>query len=180
MMLFFPSIENSCDLTECRLIECDRDRATGRSGTAFKYLDRVSVTGDGATGRVARVVTVKSDPENETGKDVWAVFDTGSERSYITRDALPDGTACSRIGPFSLKMGGEERAITERCSLSAEIEGKIFDFSAHPVDTIGEVEGQDTKLIIGATAMEEWDIKVIPMGRQLDLSGLEKREFVEL
>ena len=42
------------------------------------------------------------------------------------------------------------------------------------------MEGNDVQLIIGATAMEEWDIKVIPRGRQLDLSGLEKREFMEL
>ena len=125
-------------------------------------------------------MTVKSDIASLVGNDVFAVFDTGSERSYIKKDALPEGTACSRIGTFSSKMGGEERVINERCSLSAEIEGMPFDFSAHPVDTIGEMEGNDVQLIIGATAMEEWDIKVIPRGRQLDLSGLEKREFMEL
>ncbi|MHA1700416.1 MAG: hypothetical protein ACTSWN_16380 [Promethearchaeota archaeon] len=112
--------------------------------------------------------------------DVNAIFDTGSERSYVKRSFLPDGTNCIKIKNFSVNLGGRRHVIKERCTLVADIDGLGFDFSAHPIVEIGKVEKMDIGLIIGTSAMEEWDMVIDPKGQRIDLDGLKRREFLEL
>ena len=113
-----------------------------------------------------------------------ALFDTGSERSYITRSAyeeIKSDIICKKTpSPFKSSIGGEKHRIDESCLVDAEIEGLEFDFMAHPIDDeMGIVEGVKVDILIGATTMEMWEIIPIPAGKGLDLEGLRRREFVE-
>ncbi len=40
-------------------------------------------------GRIVKTIKIRANPESE-GEDVMALFDTGSDRSYIQRDRLPE------------------------------------------------------------------------------------------
>lgn len=130
-------------------------------------------------GRTIETITIKGDPESH-GKKVTAIFDNGAERSYIKRSALPDDVHCAPIASFTSGLGGVRREIREVCPLNAEIQGLPFNINAHPVEEIGQIDGQEVAVLIGATTMEEWDIKLIPKGKTLDLTGLKRREFIEL
>lgn len=130
-------------------------------------------------GRIIEKIKIKGDPKS-SGIDVFALFDSGSERSYIKTNAIPEDVNRIKIFQFTSKFGGSKRQITERCSLIGEINGLSFDFSAHPIDDIGIIDGKDIVVLIGATAMEEWDMKIYPKEKTIDLTALKKREFIEL
>ena len=131
-------------------------------------------------GRIIKKIKIFPELKSVNESNVLAVFDTGSERSYVKKELLPKGVNYMKIKKFSVKMGGNTHGIDERCTLVGEIDGLPFDFSAHVIDTIGEVDKRDVDLIIGATAMEEWDMVIHPKGQEIDLQGLKKREFLEL
>lgn len=113
------------------------------------------------------------------GEEVKALFDTGSGRSYIKKDVVPKGVSRSKIRPFRTGLGGEHRKIGEVCVVEPEIEGNSFDIKVHPLERIGEIEGKEVELLVGATSMEEWNIKLDPRENELDLTGLKRREFTE-
>lgn len=112
-------------------------------------------------------------------REIKALFDTGAERSYIKKSALPQGTSCNQIRSFRTGLGGKLREIDEACVVEPEIEGDSFDVKTHPLEEIGDVEGDEIEMLIGTTSMEEWDIKLDPRKKELDLTGLKKREFTE-
>lgn len=113
------------------------------------------------------------------GKKLIALFDSGSVKSYIRKDAIPEECSCVKIEPFRVGLGGKEREINERCIIPGKLEKLGFDFSAHPTDELAEEEGKKIDIIVGATAMEEWNIRLILDKKELDLTGLKKREFTE-
>lgn len=113
------------------------------------------------------------------GKKLRALFDTGSERSYINRNALPGTAPCEKVPPFTVGLGGKEHTVDEVCVVVPQIENMGFDVKSHPLDKIGEIDGKEIDFLIGATTMEEWDIKLDSKKRELDLTGLKKREFTE-
>lgn len=76
-------------------------------------------------------------------------------------------------------MGGKERTVDEVCVVVPKIEDLEFDVKLHPLDRIGVIDGKEVDVLVGATTMEEWNIKLDPDKRELDLSGLRKREFIE-
>ena len=124
-------------------------------------------------GRIVKEIVVDK-------KKLMAVFDTGSERSYIIKDVIPSGSRCTEISPFEVGFGGKKHIIRKRCTIKGKIDNLDFDFSAHLIDTIGDIDRKKIDVVIGATAMEEWDINPLPDGKKLDLRSLKKREFVEL
>lgn len=69
--------------------------------------------------------------------------------------------------------------ISEECIVRGEIDGLELTMKAVPVDDVGVVEGQKLGAIIGATAMEEWEIRLDLARGELDLTGLRRREFTE-
>lgn len=111
------------------------------------------------------------------GKKLKALFDTGSLRSYIRREFLP--SPARKVSPIFVGLGGKTVQLDDRCDLTAKIDGLEFDFTAYAINEIGEVEQGRVDVLVGATAMEEWWIKVDPKGESLDLSKLRNREFVE-
>ncbi len=111
------------------------------------------------------------------GKNLKALFDTGSIRSYIRSEFRPEVT--HKVPPIHVALGGQELTLTQRCDIVATIEGLGFAFNAYPIDEIGVIEEGRLDVLIGVLCMEEWDIKLDPTNRTLDLTGLRRREFTE-
>jgi hypothetical protein len=123
-------------------------------------------------GRIIREVEIAD-------KKLRALFDSGSERSYIAQGSISESKHCESVLPFDVGLGSLRAHITKRCIVNVKIEDMGFDVSAHVIDDLGEIDGDALDLIIGATAMEEWDIKLTPKGKKLDLAGLKRRDFTE-
>lgn len=121
-------------------------------------------------GRIVRDIEIQ-------GRPARALFDTGSQRSYIRADVAPPSSRA--VPPLRVGLGGEFRQLDTRCDLTAKIDGLEFDMTAYVVDELGETEHGRLDAIVGALTMEEWWIKVDPQAGELDLAGLRGREFTE-
>lgn len=121
-------------------------------------------------GRIVRDIEVQ-------GRPVRALFDTGSQRSYIRAEVAPPSSR--KVLPISVGLGGEFRQLDTRCDVTAKIDGLEFDMSAYVLGELGETEHGRLDVIVGALTMEEWWIKLDPRSGELDLSGLRRREFTE-
>jgi hypothetical protein len=73
------------------------------------------------------------------GRRAYALFDTGSIRSYIRREFSSD--VKRRITPFDVGLGGRIYRIAEVCLVECAIDGLPFDIEAHPVEDLGFDEG---------------------------------------
>lgn len=113
-------------------------------------------------------------------KKVLALFDTGAERSYITKNILPPKAKCSKVEPVDVAIGGEIIRFAKRCLVNAKIDDMPFDFTPHLKNKPFFIDNQQVDVLIGTTTMEEWNITIDPKNKKLDLSGLRKRSFVEL
>lgn len=111
------------------------------------------------------------------GRQLRALFDTGSLRSYVKAEFRPPATR--RVSPITVGLGGTVRQLDERCDFTARIDGLEFDMTAYVVEELGETEHGPLDLLVGALTMEEWYIKLDPQKGELDLSGLRRREFTE-
>ena len=121
-------------------------------------------------GRIVRDIEV-------AGKQLRALFDTGSLNSYITMEFAPD-TRRPAV-PITVGLGGSARRLNERCDLTATVEGLAFDMTAYVVDRLGDTEHGRLDAIVGALTMEQWWIKLDPQAGTLDLTQLRRREFTE-
>ena len=111
------------------------------------------------------------------GRSAFALFDTGSLRSYVQKE-LTSKIRWKTI-PFRVGLGGRYFEIDEACVLNCAIDGLGFDIEAHPVDDLGEERGRRIDAIIGAIAMEKWGLIPNPKTGEIDLTVLRKREFTE-
>lgn len=112
------------------------------------------------------------------GRETIALFDTGSARSYVLK-TLSQGASRVTVKPYTVGIGGRTITVREECILKGEIEGLEFTIKAVPIDELGSINGYAIGIIIGATAMEEWEIRIDMAKAELDLSGLKRREFIE-
>lgn len=122
-------------------------------------------------GRIVREIEVGS-------KKLKALFDTGSMNTYIKREFAPP-TRMVLKHLFRVGLGGETKEIKEICLLEGEIEELSFSTDACIIKDLGTIDGEPLDIIIGATTMERWEIKLEPKTGELDLSGLKRREFTE-
>ena len=111
------------------------------------------------------------------GRNLKALFDTGSLRSYIKSEFRSPNAW--KVKPIKVGLGGEIRQLDERCGITATIDGLEFDMTPYIVAELGETEHGPLDAVVGALTMEEWYIKLDPRTGELDLSGLRKREFTE-
>ena len=81
--------------------------------------------------------------------------------------------------PYTIGLGERTITISEECIVHGEIDGLELIMKAAPIDEIGVIDGRKVGAIVGATAMEEWEIRIDLAKGELDLSGLRKREFTE-
>lgn len=113
------------------------------------------------------------------GHALHALFDTGAVSSYIARARTPGLTRTALKPAMRVGIGGSRRTITEVCTFQARLRGNAVTFTARVTDSLGRDEdGRDIDLIAGALFMEEWNVRVDPRRRALDLSRI-RREFVE-
>ena len=131
---------------------------------------------DSAMSRIFQELEVK-------GKKLLTLFDTGSDITYVTKDALPKGIHCEKMQERTHHLASETHKITQSCILPIKLDGQDFAIQAFVVNSIGgggkPIEtNRKIDLLFGAVMMEEWDIKLDPKKKKLDISGLEKREFV--
>ncbi len=113
------------------------------------------------------------------GKPAAALFDTSSVRSYVLREICESAPRIKVGVPYTVALGGRMITISEECIVRGEIEGLELTLKAAPIDDIGTIEGKKLGAIIGAAAMEEWEIRMDLAKGELDLAGLRKREFTE-
>lgn len=111
------------------------------------------------------------------GRTLRALFDTGSLRSYVTRESSPPNRV--RVPLITVGLGGRPQTVQESCIVLARIEGLEFDMTAYVVPELGETEHGRLDAIVGALTMEAWWIKLDPHSGELDLSQLRRREFTE-
>lgn len=122
--------------------------------------------------RILREISVEGNPTT-------ALFDTGSVRSYLLREIVSSAPRIKVRSPYTIGLGGRTITISEECIVHGEIDGLELIMKAAPIDEIGVIDGRKVGAIIGATAMEEWEIRIDLAKGELDLSGLRKREFTE-
>jgi len=113
------------------------------------------------------------------GRNVKALFDTGSLHTYVIRTLLEGVPVRVLSQPYKVALGGKIIEVREFCSIEGKIDGFVFHTEAIPIDTLGKADGAEIDALIGALTMEEWEISVNPKNGSLDLSGLKKREFTE-
>ena len=112
-------------------------------------------------------------------KRLHSLFDTGAVHNYITLEAA-EGFVRARLSkPLRVGLGGKSRTVEESCIVIGELHGNQIDFLARIVTDIGKDErDREIDVIIGATEMQRWNIRIDPKGEKLDLSGF-RREFIE-
>jgi predicted aspartyl protease len=113
------------------------------------------------------------------GRNVKALFDTGSLHTYVIRDLLEGVPIRLLSEPYKVALGGRVIEVKEYCAVEGKIEGYAFDTKVVPIDNLGKVDGKEIGVLIGALTMEEWEIRVNPKDGTLDLEGLKRREFTE-
>jgi hypothetical protein len=101
------------------------------------------------------------------GRETIALFDTGSARSYAL-EALAKEAPRVAVRPYTVGMGGRTITVREECILRGEVEGLVFTVKATPVDELGRINGHTIGAIIGATAMEEWEMRIDVAKAELD------------
>ena len=138
----------------------------------FRFFMNDSIECGGATvSRVFKEIEIE-------GRRAYALFDTGSIRSYVREEFASE--VRRKITPFNVGLGGRIYRITEACLIECAIEGLPFDIEAHPVDNLGfDERGRRIDAIIGALAMEKWALIPNPKTGEIDLTALKKREFIE-
>jgi len=108
-----------------------------------------------------------------------ALFDTGAVLTYVREHLLTFVPRKPAVEPFRVALGGRSIEVRELCLVGGRIEGLAFDTDAVPVQELGRADGHELDVIIGALAMERWEIKLDPRTGTLDLEGLRRREFTE-
>jgi hypothetical protein len=113
------------------------------------------------------------------GRSFWALFDSGSTRTYITEGAARAFKSHPVPNPFKVGLGGKTRTIARFVVLSGELERNKFHTFAYVTSPLGNDEdGRPIDVLFGAISMEEWYVRVDPKARKVDLSNF-TREFTE-
>lgn len=120
------------------------------------------------------------------GKQLNAVLDTGSRRSYV-RSELVEGLPSAPVQSFTARLGGETLQIQEGRFASGVVKdstGTAYRFSTvlFPVRDLGEEDGKKIDILFGALILEDWgtliDESTTPP--QIDYCLLKKGELIEL
>jgi len=113
------------------------------------------------------------------GQRAVALFDTGAVYTYVRASLVAQCPRAAVVPPIRVALGGQSIQIREQCLMSGKIEGLDFLADAVPVADLGRADGHALDVIIGATTLEKWEIKIDPKTGALDVEGLRRREFTE-
>lgn len=113
------------------------------------------------------------------GKKYWALFDTGARNTYIVKDAAANLQIFDLPEPNPVSLGGKIHNVVKCCYMVCKIEGYNVTVLARILDDIGtDEDDKKIEILIGALAMQEWGIRLIPEKEMLDMSHYPK-EFIE-
>jgi len=104
------------------------------------------------------------------GQQAVALFDTGAVLTYVREHLLASAPRKPVVEPFRVALGGRSIEVRELCLIGGRIEGLAFDTDAVPVQELDRADGHELDVIIGALAMERWEIKLDPRTGTLDPS----------
>jgi hypothetical protein len=113
------------------------------------------------------------------GQRAVALFDSGAVYTYVRESLVAKCPRASLVSPVRVVLGGQRIEIRELCLFNGKIERLDFFTDAVPLPDPGKVDGQTLDVIIGATTMEKWEIKLDLKTQSLGLEGLRRREFIE-
>jgi hypothetical protein len=113
------------------------------------------------------------------GQRAVALFDSGAVYTYVRASLVTQRPTVPVDPPIRVVLGGQRIQINELCLMMGKIEGLGFSADAVPVADLGKADGQTLDVIIGATTLEKWEIKLDLKTQSLGLEGLRRREFVE-
>jgi len=113
------------------------------------------------------------------GQQAVALFDTGAIYTYVRSPLVREAPRRAMIPPARVGLGGKDVEIKELCLIQGKIEGLDFLTDAVPVEEIGQADGHELDVLVGALTMERWEIRLDPKTGTLDLEGLKRREFTE-
>jgi hypothetical protein len=123
-------------------------------------------------GRVRENIEVK-------GQKFWTLFDTGARQTYIVPRVAALLATSQMPKVFRSALGGKVRETTQAAVLDAEIEGCAISTHAMVIDEIGtDEDGKPIDVLLGALAMQQWNIRPIPDLEKLDMSHY-SGEFLE-
>ena len=115
----------------------------------------------------------------ENGRSLWAMFDTGSKNTYITRAAAEGFFQRPAVVPLKVGLGGRQRTVDKICALAGTIEGKPVEVEAYVTEELStDDSGRPVDVLFGALAMQKWHIHVKPADEKLDMTNYPK-EFIE-
>jgi hypothetical protein len=113
------------------------------------------------------------------GQRAVALFDSGAMYTYVRETLVMHSPRISLVKPVGVALGGQSIQIRELCLMNGKIEGLDFTAEAVPVADLGKADGHTLDVIIGATTLEKWEIRLDLKTDTLDLEGLRRREFTE-
>jgi predicted aspartyl protease len=113
------------------------------------------------------------------GQRAMALFDTGPIYTYVRESLVAQCPRAAVVVPVRVALGGQSIQIRELCLMNGKIEGLDFSADAVPVADLGSADGHTLDVIIGATTLEKWEIRIDPKTGTLDVEGLRRREFTE-
>jgi len=123
-------------------------------------------------GRIRQMIKVD-------GRECWTLFDTGARNTYVVPPVSSLLITSRTEKPFRSAIGVEVKETTQTALLEAEIEGRRISTHAMVIDEIGDdEEGNPIEILLGALAMQQWGIRLIPEQEKLDMSHYPE-EFVE-
>jgi hypothetical protein len=123
-------------------------------------------------GRIRQTIQVR-------GRDCWTLFDSGARNSYIVPTVAALVPTSKVEQPFRSALGGGYKEAKKMALLEALVEGHRIATHALVIDNIGNDEdGTPIEILLGALAMQQWGIRLIPEQEKLDLTHYPK-EFVE-
>jgi hypothetical protein len=113
------------------------------------------------------------------GRSFWTLFDSGARNTYVVEDVASLLPSFELEVPHRVSLGGRLHNVESDCRLTCFIEGFPILTHARILEEIGlDEEGKRIEILIGALAMQEWGIRLIPEEERLDLSYYPK-EFIE-
>jgi hypothetical protein len=113
------------------------------------------------------------------GRNCWTLFDSGARNTYVVEDVASLLPSFELEVPHCVSLGGRIYNVEKDCRLTCLIERFPILTHARIIEEIGaDEEGKRIEILIGALAMQEWGIRLIPEEERLDMSHYPK-EFIE-
>ncbi len=113
------------------------------------------------------------------GRPSWTLFDSGARNTYVIPDVAAVLTTTETSHPIRTALGGSVQETNRSALLEALIEGRPISTHALVIDHIGvDDDGKPIEVLLGALAMRQWSIRLIPELEAIDLSHY-PNEFVE-